>query len=115
VDSFSTLELPGDGSTGWVAFIRVLLQLPYSSLARRRELLIKIEDVEVLRHSRMYDRQLSPIPKPKEKGLRLKGESLVGITGAKMAKYRMSMFSSFMQPILVGIRPNMFLMSLYIA
>lgn len=63
----------------------------------------------------MYDRGLSPIPKPKAKGARLRVESLVGITGVKMKKYRMSFLKSVMQPVLVLIRPNMFAISLYIA
>jgi hypothetical protein len=63
----------------------------------------------------MYDRKLSPPPKPKTNGLRKKIETLVGITGVKLRKYRMSTKKAVMQPLLVFIRPNMLMMSIYLA
>jgi hypothetical protein len=63
----------------------------------------------------MYDRKLSPPPKPNTHGLQEKVETLVAITGIKLRKYRMSMQKAIMQPLLVFIRPNMLLMSIYLA
>ena len=63
----------------------------------------------------LYDRKLSPVPKPNTHGIRLRLETLTGITGIKLRKYRMSMTQSIVQPALVFIRPNMLLMSIYIA
>lgn len=64
----------------------------------------------------LYDRKLSPnVPKTGVTGKKFKFESLVGITGVKLRKHRMSLFDSFMQPVLVFLRPNMLLMSIYIA
>jgi len=63
----------------------------------------------------MYDRQLNPVPKPNTRGIRRRVETLTGITGIKLRRFRMSFIDAVMQPALVFIRPNMFIMSLYLA
>ncbi|KAH9477936.1 Efflux pump radE [Psilocybe cubensis] len=47
----------------------------------------------------MYDRTLKPIPLPTSTGLRLRIENLVGITGMRMQKYRISWFESVVSPL----------------
>jgi len=63
----------------------------------------------------LYDRKLSPVPKTNAIGVRKKLETLTGVTGIKLRKYRMSTFQAIMQPFLVFVRPNMIMMSVYIA
>ncbi|KAK0220214.1 major facilitator superfamily domain-containing protein [Armillaria fumosa] len=54
----------------------------------------------------MYDRNVKPIPEPPT-GLRYRIETLVGITGIKMAKYRISWTESILSPINVVWRPHL--------
>ncbi|KAK0495912.1 MFS general substrate transporter [Armillaria luteobubalina] len=54
----------------------------------------------------MYDRNVKPIPEPPT-GLRYRIETLVGITGVKMAKYRVSWTESILSPINVVWRPHL--------
>jgi hypothetical protein len=68
-----------------------------------------------IHYFRLYDRKLSPVPKPNTHGVRRRVETLTGITGIKLRRFRMSFWEAVMQPLLVFIRPNMFLMSVYIA
>ncbi|KAK0452387.1 MFS general substrate transporter [Armillaria borealis] len=60
-----------------------------------------------LTHPRMYDRTVKPIPEPPTTGLRYRIETLVGITGIKMAKYRVSWTESILSPINVVWRPHL--------
>lgn len=55
----------------------------------------------------MYDRTVHPIPEPTTSGLRYRLETLVGITGVKMAKYRSSLSVAFMSPLNVVWRPHL--------
>ncbi len=55
----------------------------------------------------MYDRTVKPIPEPPTSGLRYRIETLVGLTGIKMAKYRVSWTESILSPINVVWRPHL--------
>lgn len=55
----------------------------------------------------MYDRTVKPIPKPTTSGIRYRIETLIGITGAKMAKYRTSWTESICSPFIVVWRPHL--------
>ncbi|KAK7451021.1 hypothetical protein VKT23_012697 [Stygiomarasmius scandens] len=56
----------------------------------------------------MYDRHIKPVPEPGAKGgLRYRIESLVGITGIKMAKYRVSWYEAIASPFRVVWRPHL--------
>jgi hypothetical protein len=54
----------------------------------------------------MYDRTLKPIPVPETTGLRNRIETLVGITGWKMAKYRAPWQQIVTDPIRIVWRPH---------
>lgn len=56
----------------------------------------------------MYDRTVKPIPPRPTTGLRYRIESLVGITGVKMAKYRTSWTEAIISPLNVIWRPHIF-------
>lgn len=56
---------------------------------------------------RMYDRALKPIPEPPTTGLRYRIETLFGITGIKMAKFRASWYEAISSPIRVLWRPQL--------
>lgn len=72
-------------------------------------------DVSLLRFScnlfsrpfRMYDRTIKPIPQRPSTGLRYRIETLVGITGIKMAKYRTSWYETILSPLNVVWRPHL--------
>ncbi|KAK0215608.1 major facilitator superfamily domain-containing protein [Armillaria fumosa] len=55
----------------------------------------------------MYDRIVKPIPEPPTSGFRYRIETLVGITGIKMARYRVSWTESILSPINVVWRPHL--------
>jgi hypothetical protein len=55
----------------------------------------------------MYDRTLKPIPQRPSTGMRYRIESLIGITGAKMAKYRASWYEVIMSPFNIVWRPHL--------
>ncbi len=55
----------------------------------------------------MYDRTVKPIPEPPTSGFRYRIETLVGITGIKMARYRVSWTESILSPINVVWRPHL--------
>ncbi|EJD39182.1 MFS general substrate transporter [Auricularia subglabra TFB-10046 SS5] len=61
----------------------------------------------------MYDRHVKPIPEPTSTGLRLRIETLLGITGIKMAKYRTSWRDAIISPFNVVWRPHLLLMLIY--
>ncbi|KAF8736129.1 hypothetical protein AX14_000851 [Amanita brunnescens Koide BX004] len=54
----------------------------------------------------MYDRTIKPIPEAPTKGLRARVETLVGITGYRMAKYRSSWKEAIWSPFDVCWRPH---------
>ncbi|KIM76220.1 hypothetical protein PILCRDRAFT_826583 [Piloderma croceum F 1598] len=55
----------------------------------------------------MYDRTLKPIPQRPSTGMRYRIESLIGITGAKMAKYRSSWYEVILSPFNIVWRPHL--------
>ncbi|KAJ7223386.1 MFS general substrate transporter [Mycena pura] len=55
----------------------------------------------------MYDRGLKPIPEPPTTGLRYRVETLVGITGVKMTKYRDSWYKAIASPLRIVWRPQL--------
>ncbi|KAF7348493.1 MFS general substrate transporter [Mycena venus] len=54
----------------------------------------------------MYDRTVRPIPERPTTGLRYRIESLVGLTGLKMQKYRISWAEAIISPLNVIWRPH---------
>lgn len=54
----------------------------------------------------MYDRTVKPIPEAPTKGLRARIETLVGLTGYRMAKYRSSWKEAIWSPFEVCWRPH---------
>ncbi|KAL0958250.1 hypothetical protein HGRIS_000403 [Hohenbuehelia grisea] len=54
----------------------------------------------------MFDRTLNPIPPRPTTGLRYRVETLLGITGVKMAKYRASWSEALLSPFKVIWRPH---------
>uniref|UniRef100_A0A8H7XQ35 MFS general substrate transporter n=1 Tax=Psilocybe cubensis TaxID=181762 RepID=A0A8H7XQ35_PSICU len=61
----------------------------------------------------MYDRTLKPIPLPTSTGLRLRIENLVGITGMRMQKYRISWFESVVSPLRLVWRPHLLMVLIF--
>ncbi|KAG6860202.1 hypothetical protein C0995_014436 [Termitomyces sp. Mi166 len=55
----------------------------------------------------IYDRTVKPIPEPPTRGLHYRIETLIGITGVKMAKYRPSWKESILSPFNVIWRPHL--------
>ncbi|KAH7921550.1 MFS general substrate transporter [Leucogyrophana mollusca] len=55
----------------------------------------------------MYDRTVDPVPKRPTEGLRYRVETLLGITGFKMAKYRSSWWEVIFCPLNVLWRPHL--------
>ncbi|KAJ7182486.1 major facilitator superfamily domain-containing protein [Mycena crocata] len=55
----------------------------------------------------MYDRTVKPIPEPSTTGLRYRVETLLGLTGIKMAKYRASWYEAIASPIRIVWRPQL--------
>ncbi|KAJ7764468.1 hypothetical protein B0H14DRAFT_2633588 [Mycena olivaceomarginata] len=56
---------------------------------------------------RMYDRGLKPVPEPSTTDLRYRVETLIGLTGHKMAKHRDSRYNAIMSPICLAWRPQL--------
>jgi hypothetical protein len=68
----------------------------------------------------MYDRSVFPIPEPaaeaSQNGLsyvRYRFETLVGITGYKMAKYRLSWTEAILSPLKVVWRPHLLIILIF--
>ncbi|KIM76222.1 hypothetical protein PILCRDRAFT_12978 [Piloderma croceum F 1598] len=55
----------------------------------------------------MYDRALNPVPQRPSTGMRYRIESLIGITGARMAKYRSSWYQIILSPLNLIWRPHL--------
>ncbi|KAJ7592991.1 major facilitator superfamily domain-containing protein [Mycena floridula] len=55
----------------------------------------------------MYDRTVKPVPPRPTSGLRYRVETLLGLTGLKMAKYRLSWRQAFMSPLNIVWRPHL--------
>jgi len=61
----------------------------------------------------LFDRSLKPIPPRPTPGLRYRIETLIGITGVKMAKYRPSWSEVVWSPLSLVWRPHLLLMLVY--
>ncbi|KAF8678420.1 Major Facilitator Superfamily [Rhizoctonia solani] len=61
----------------------------------------------------MYDRKYFPAPTPPTKGLRYRFETLVGITGAKMYKYRVPISTAMWRPLETLLNPRMLLACIF--
>jgi len=61
-----------------------------------------------------YDRHLHPVPQRPSHGLRYRIETLLGITGLKMAKYRPSWFICAAEMFMIIIKPAILLPLIYI-
>ncbi|KAJ7681071.1 major facilitator superfamily domain-containing protein, partial [Mycena polygramma] len=55
----------------------------------------------------MYDRGVRPIPEPPTTGLRYRVETLLGLTGHKMAKFRDSWYQAIAAPLRIVWRPQL--------
>jgi hypothetical protein len=64
-------------------------------------LFLKIQSI------RMYDRALKPVPPRPSTGIRYRIESLIGITGAKMANHRSSWYQIILSPLNLIWRPHL--------
>lgn len=63
----------------------------------------------------MYDRHIHPVPPRPTSGLRYRFESLVGITGIKMAKHRISLMSGVYDFLNILWRPHFILLFWFVA
>lgn len=61
----------------------------------------------------IYDRTVKPIPEPTTTGLRYRIETLIGITGFKMQKYRISWFESIFGPFRLVWRPHLLMLLIF--
>ncbi|KAF5392825.1 hypothetical protein D9757_000897 [Collybiopsis confluens] len=62
----------------------------------------------------MYDRSISPIPEPAaEGGFRYRLESLAGVTGFKMAKYRATWSDAILSPFKIVWRPHLLMILIF--
>ncbi|PPR06452.1 hypothetical protein CVT24_002613 [Panaeolus cyanescens] len=61
----------------------------------------------------MYDRTVKPIPEPETTGLRYRIETLIGMTGWKMQKYRVSWAESIWTPFNLVWRPHLLMVLLF--
>lgn len=61
----------------------------------------------------MYDRTVKPIPEPSTTGLRYRIETLIGITGWNMSKYRISWAESIWSPFKVVWRPHLLMILVF--
>lgn len=61
-----------------------------------------------------YDRHLHPVPRPTSTGVRRRLEGLIGIEGARMAKYRPSWYSCVSDVFAIFWKPAVLLPLLYI-
>jgi hypothetical protein len=62
----------------------------------------------------MFDRYVSPIPKRPTTGLRYRIETLLGITGIKMARYRPTIFTAVRDMLDVFWRPQALLVCAFV-
>ena len=62
---------------------------------------------------RIYDRKLKSIPPRQSEGFRYRVETLIGITGARMAKYRDSWSTVWWAPFKIVWRPHLLAILLF--
>ncbi|CAA7268523.1 unnamed protein product [Cyclocybe aegerita] len=61
----------------------------------------------------LYDRTVQPIPEPEDPSFRVRLETLVGITGWRMQKYRISWKESVLSPFKLIWRPHLLMLLIY--
>ena len=96
----------GDGHTESVLYTAYSLSSLSPSLDARRKF-IRQQFAKLTTSSRMYDRGVKNLPPRQTGGLRYQFETLVGITGAKMAKYRATWYEAVSAPFKLVWRPHL--------
>ena len=96
----------GDGHTESVPCIAYLLSFLSPALDARRKYM-RPQFVKLTTSSRMYDRSVKNLPPRRTDGLRSRIETLVGITGSKMAKYRVTWYEAISAPFKLVWRPHL--------
>jgi hypothetical protein len=96
----------GDGHTESVPCMAYSLSSLSPALDARRKF-IRPQFGQLTTSSRMYDRGVKNLPSRQTDGLRYRIETLVGITGAKMAKYRATWYEAVSAPFKVVWRPHL--------
>ena len=61
----------------------------------------------------MYDRGIKPVPERPYSGFTYRVNTLLGITGLKMAKYRTSLWEAVSSPFRVVWRPHLLMALIY--
>ncbi|KAF9050957.1 MFS general substrate transporter [Rhodocollybia butyracea] len=61
----------------------------------------------------MYDRNIDPIPEPAEEGFSYRFKTLIGITGYKMSKYRLSWYEATASLFRVVWRPHLLIILVF--
>ena len=77
------------------------------------ELIVLITITADLHLFSIYDRTVRPIPEPTTTGLRYRIETLIGITGSKMQKYRISWTESILNPFRLVWRPHLIVLLIF--
>ena len=103
----------GDGHTESVPCTAYSLSSLSSSLDARRKF-IPAQFGKLTASSRMYDRGVKNLPSRQTSGLRYRIETLVGITGAKMAKYRVTWYEAVSAPFKVVWRPHLLIILVFV-
>ncbi|KAF8525077.1 MFS general substrate transporter [Hysterangium stoloniferum] len=61
----------------------------------------------------MFDRGLKPVPPRPSSGLKYRINTLIGVTGLQMAKYRTPLWEAIKNPFIVVTRPHLLLVLIY--
>ncbi|KAJ3516042.1 hypothetical protein NLJ89_g1381 [Agrocybe chaxingu] len=61
----------------------------------------------------LYDRTVQPIPEPEDPSFRVRVRTLIGVTGWKMQKYRISWKESVLSPFKLIWRPHLLMLLIY--
>jgi hypothetical protein len=97
----------GDGHTESVPCTAYSLSSLSPALDARRKFFCVPRFGKLTTSSRMYDRGVKNLPLRQTGGLRYRIETLVGITGAKMAKYRATWYEAVSAPFKLVWRPHL--------
>ena len=97
----------GDGHTESVPCTAYSLFSLSPALDARRKFFCVLRFGKLTTSSRMYDRGVKNLPLRPTGGLRYRIETLVGITGAKMAKYRATWYEAVSAPFKLVWRPHL--------
>jgi hypothetical protein len=98
--------LAGDGHTESVPCTAYSLSSLSPALDARRKSMRPLFG-KLTTSSRMYDRGVKNLPSRQTSGLRYRIETLVGITGAKMTKYRATWYEAVSAPFKLVWRPHL--------